>query len=389
MPVTNSAIAEELNKIGVHKASLRIFLDRIEIKPLKLFNVRTPAANILKQELLGAGADCAINENCVTGKVDHTDVLLLGSVKNYAELLRKLEPMSFFGLPHIAEQIKQYLEQLKPKTVLADGRIIDYAHLQVMGIINLTKDSFFAGSRRTGTEEAVHVAGEMLADGADILDIGAESTRSGAIPASEQDELKKITASVGAIKNAYPQCIISVDTYRPNIMRAAIDCGADIINDITGASNPEMTALTLEKNVPIIIMHMQGNPQNMQENPCYNDVVKEVLQFFSERIETLKQKGIGKDKIIIDPGIGFGKTLEHNLELIRRIKEFSAMGIPYLLAASRKTCIGETLGGLPPEERLEGTIALSCHAVSAGAQMVRVHDVKENVRAIRMMEAVR
>lgn len=389
IPITLCALAEELKNIGVHPVSVKIFQNRSEIKPLKIYNVRTPAANILKQELLSCGGDCAVNKDCVTGKTQYSDVLLLGTARTYDDLLRKLKPMKFFGLQQIAAQLKHYLQMVHPVTVLADGRVLSYERMRVMGIINLTNDSFYEKSRRESAKDALMAAAKMLEEGADIIDIGAESTRPGSSPISEEQELLRIIPVVEEIKKKFPGSIVSVDTYRPTVAKTAIECGADIINDITAASDPAMGDLAAQKNVPIILMHMQGTPKNMQQNPQYDDIIEEMLAFFKERSDMLKEKGIGNDKIIIDPGIGFGKNFEHNLTLIKRISEFTAFGLPYLLAASRKTCIGEALGGLSPEERLAGTIALSCQAVVAGAQIVRVHDVKENVQAIRMMEAVR
>lgn len=389
IPVTMTALIAELKNIGVHPASYEIFKNRSAIVPLKVYNVRMPAANIIKQEMLSSGADCAVNANCITGKVDYTDVLLLGTVKHYHELIKKLEVMTFFGIPNISKQLLAYLEFSAPSTVLADGRVLDYKKMCVMGIMNMTPDSFFVGSRQDSIDKALLTAETMLQAGAQILDIGGESTRPGAQAVKDEEEQKRILPVIEAIKQKLPQSIISVDTYNPTTMQRAIDCGADIINDITGASNPLMVEIAVKNNVPIIVMHMQGTPQTMQEKPQYTDVVKEVAEFLQQRRDELLQQGIEKQKIIIDPGIGFGKTVEHNLVLMNRLTELTGMGLPVLLATSRKKTIGDVLGGLPAEERLEGTIALSCQAVTQGVQMVRVHDVKENVRAIRMLEAVR
>jgi dihydropteroate synthase len=389
LPVSASALEEELQRIGVHPGSLPIFRARAAIMPLKLYGVRTPAANILKQELLGGGADCAVHRDCVSGRTEKTDVLLLGTLKAYRELLRKITPMPFFGLPEIAGELRDYLERPGPRTRLAGGRELDYSRVLVMGIVNVTGDSFYAASRTPGAEGAAAAAGRMLDEGADIIDVGAESTRPGARPASLEDELERLIPAIRAIKKRFPYSVVSADTYRAAVARAAIDEGADIINDITGAAAPEMIRLVAGRGVPVVITHMRGVPETMQESPAYDDVVREVFAFLAERGAALAGAGVGREKIIVDPGIGFGKTTGNNLELLRRLNELTGLGYPVLLAASRKTVIGETLGGLEPEERLEGTVALSCQAVMAGAGMVRVHDVKENVRAIRMLEAVR
>lgn len=389
IPITFSALKEELEKIGVHFASVGIFVNRSQIIPLKVYDVRMPAANIIKQEMLSSGADCAVNANCITGKVDYSDILLLGTKKHYYELIKKLAAMNFFGIPKIVQALRDYLEQDVPKTFLADGRLLDYKKMCVMGIINITPDSFFSGSRKKNIDDALLTASEMLANGAQILDIGGESTRPGSQKVSIEQEQERILPVIEAIKKELPQSIISVDTYNPSTMQKAIDCGADIINDITGANNPLMVDIAVKNHTPIIIMHMQGLPMTMQDKPEYVDVVKEVVYFLQERKNILLEAGLKKEKIIIDPGIGFGKTKEHNLIILNRLKELKSIGLPILLAASRKKTIGEVLDDLPAEERLEGTIALSCQAVVEDVQMVRVHDVRENIRAIRMLEAVR
>ncbi len=380
---------DELQKIGVHPGSLAIFQNRSQILPLKIFRVRMPAANILKQEAISVGADCALNCGCVTGKVEDSDVILFGTRKQYYELLEKLKPMTFFGLPALCGALRSFLAQKPPETVLADGRTLGYARTAVMGIINLAQDSFYAGSRQSGLADILRTAAAMLDDGADILDLGAESTRPGAQPVMETLEQERLLPAVAALKKAFPGSIVSVDTYRASTACRAIECGADIINDVSAAGDPGMAPLAAKTGVPLVIMHMKGSPSNMQDDPQYEDVVREVCEFFARRIEALSQAGITGDKLIIDPGIGFGKKVEHNLTLMRRLKELGSFGLPVLLAASRKGTVGQVLGGLPPEDRLFGTVALSCQAVVSGAQLVRVHDVRENVQAIRMLEAVR
>ncbi len=389
LSITLAALEKELQSIGVHPASVSIFKERSAIEPVKIFKVRMPAANILKQEAISSGADCAVNVGCATGSVDYSDVILLGTRKQYRELLRKLQPMTFFGLPALAERLEAFLGRLAPRTALADGRELDYSRMAVMGIINLTEDSFYAPSRRQGLSAVLKTAEGMLADGADILDLGAESTRPGAQPVADADEEARLLPAVEALKKAFPQSIVSVDTYRTVTASAALDCGADMINDITAAADPGMAELIARSKAPIIAMHMQGEPRTMQVAPHYTDVVREVCEFLASRRDELLAAGVGEEKIILDPGIGFGKTVQQNLELMGRLGEIASLGQPVLLAASRKGTIGKVLGGLPGEERLYGTLALSCQAVVAGAHMVRVHDVRENTEAIRMLEAVR
>ena len=377
----------EIARLGVHPASCGIFAAKSRIVPLKLTQVRTPAANIIKQEMLAAGGDCAVPGNCILNDTKYVDAVLLGTVKHYRILVRKLAQMPFFGLAKIREDLQMLLSQQQPVTLLADGRQLTYEKMRVMGILNVTPDSFYSGSR-VGAD-VVARAEQMLADGADILDIGGESTRPGSDAVSVEEEIRRVVPAIEAVKKALPQCVISVDTYHAQTAQAAVNAGADIINDVTALTGDEaMAQVAAASKVPVVLMHMRGTPKTMQQNCEYTNVVTEVAAYLQQRAEELAGLGIGADKIILDPGIGFAKNTEQNLELLRGLDALTSFGCPVLLAASRKTVIGDVLGGLPPQERLEGTIALSLQAVYAGANMVRVHDVKENVRAIRMLEAV-
>ncbi|EJP6473552.1 dihydropteroate synthase [Clostridium botulinum] len=389
--LNKNSFPEELKKIEVHEGSLNIFMNKNSIMPLKIFNVLSPAANIIKQEMMALGGDCAISTYCVNCKRETSDIILLGTNRQYKKLLEKLKYMTFFRIQEIKDELENYINNHKKlKTVLRDGREINYENLKVMGIINCTPDSFYEGSKKSSVEEALKTAENMLKDGAEILDIGGESTRPGSDPVSEEEEIKRVVPVIKEIKNKFKDVIISIDTYRANTAKAAIEAGADIVNDISAMTYDEnMVNVVKEYNVPVILMHVKGKPKDMQVDPVYKDFMKEVHLYFKERIDYCKQYGVKEDKIILDPGIGFGKTVEHNLKLMNRIEELKSFNLPVLLAASRKSTIGKILGDLPTEERLEGTIALSCLAVDAGLQMVRVHDIKENTRAIRMLEAVR
>ncbi|GAE01325.1 dihydropteroate synthase [Clostridium botulinum B str. Osaka05] len=389
--LNRNSFPEELSKIEVHEGSINIFMNKNSITPLKIFNVLAPAANIIKQELMALGGDCAINKYCVNCKVETSDIILLGTDRQYKKLLPKLKYMTFFRIQEIAVELENYIKNNGVvKTVLKDGREINYENLKVMGIINCTPDSFYEGSRKKSIEEALKTAEKMLKEGAEILDIGGESTRPGSDPIDEEEEIKRVVTVIREIKNKFKDAIISIDTYRANTAKAAIEAGADIVNDISAMKYDEnMVKVVKEYNVPVILMHVKGKPKDMQIDPVYKDLMKEIHLYFSERIDYCRIHGITENKIILDPGIGFGKTVEHNLKIMNRIEELKSFNLPVLLAASRKATIGKVLGDLPTEERLEGTIALSCLAVDAGLQMMRVHDVKENTRAIRMLEAVR
>jgi len=389
LPIPNCNLRYELSNIGVHPASIDIFMNKSSILPLKVLKVRTPAANIIKQEMLSCGGDCAINAGCVVCAQDYSDILLFGTRKQYLLLLKKLSQMPYFGLPKLKEALTSFLENIPLRTVLADNRTLDYDHVIVMGIINITPDSFYAGSRINGISDVISRAGKMLNDGAEVLDIGGESTRPGSDSIAPKEEISRIVPVVKALRNEYPQSVLSIDTYHAETAAAAIDSGADLINDISAMEyDAKMSEVIIRNNVPVILMHMRGTPKNMQQNTEYGNVVEEVASYLRGRAELLRSKGLSKEKIILDPGIGFAKNVKHNLRLMQGLEEMTRFDYPVLLAASRKSTIGKVLGDIPPEERLSGTIATSCQAVYAGANMVRVHDVKENVQAIRMLEAI-
>ncbi|MBO5168043.1 MAG: dihydropteroate synthase [Phascolarctobacterium sp.] len=388
LKVNKEMLADAMESIGVHKASLPIFANKNQILPLKLLQVRTPAANIIKQEMLAAGGDAAVPTGCVLNKDKYSDVLLLGTRKHYNLLLKKLELMPYFGMDKVKAELKAVLNEEKLQTVLADGRVLNYDKVLIMGILNITPDSFYENSR-TAIEEVVAKAGQMLADGADILDIGGESTRPGSEAVAAEEEQARVLPVIEALRKAYPDAVLSIDTYRASTARLAIEAGADIINDISAMeADAEMIDVVCETKAPIILMHMRGTPKDMQNQCEYKNVVEEVAVYLAERAELLRERGVGADKIILDPGIGFAKNAEQNLKLMRDLHALTSFGYPVLLATSRKGTIGKVLGDLPAEERLEGTIATSCQAVYAGANMVRVHDVKENLRAVRMLEAI-
>ena len=258
----------------------------------------------------------------------------------------------------------------------------------IMGILNVTPDSFSDGGKFNEIDDALIQVRKLVAEGADIIDIGGESTRPGAKIVSIEEEISRVVPVIEAIRKEM-DVVISIDTYRASTAEAALAAGADIINDVTAMEgDAAMSDLVVGSKVPIILMHMRGTPKNMQQNCEYKNVVTEVAAYLLQRANVLEKRGVTKEKIIFDPGIGFAKNIEQNLQLIKGLKSLTGLGYPVLLAASRKSTIGSVLGGVPAEERLEGTIAASCQAVYAGAQMVRVHDVQENLRAIRMLEAI-
>lgn len=273
---------------------------------------------------------------------------------------------------------------------LSSNKKYVFDNMKIMGIINATPDSFFEGSRVATIETALERAKRMIAEGADILDIGGESTRPGCDPVSEEEEINRVVPVIREIRKINSEILISVDTYRAKTAKEAIEAGADIVNDISAMTfDDNMADVVKEYNVPVILMHIKGSPKNMQKDPHYDDVLAEVMEFFKERINYGLSKGISRDKFILDPGIGFGKNFDHNMELIRKIDYFKTLDLPILLAVSRKSSIGQALGNLPPQERLEGTMAITCYAAMKDVDAIRVHDVLENKRAARMIEVLK
>jgi dihydropteroate synthase len=255
----------------------------------------------------------------------------------------------------------------------------------IMGILNVTPDSFSDGGLFNDVDTAVAHVKKMISDGADLIDVGGESSRPGSEPLSEKEELTRILPVVTRLVNDV-SVPISIDTYKPLVADTCLKAGAHLINDITGLTNPNMRRVASKNNVPVILMHMLGTPKIMQQKPVYQDLLGELIAFFQKQIALAHKTGI--QQIIIDPGIGFGKTVEHNLQILKHLEIFETLGCPLLVGPSRKSFIG-TITGLPVNERLEGTIAAVTVAVMNGANIVRVHDVKECRRAIQVVDAIR
>lgn len=258
----------------------------------------------------------------------------------------------------------------------------------VMGILNITPDSFYDGSRRMSVDSALAAGIAMAQAGAHIIDIGGESTRPGAQAVSQDEEMARVLPVVRELRRAV-NVPIAIDTYKEKIAREALRAGADIVNDISALNyDSKMVSLVAGEGVPVVLMHMQGTPRTMQAQPHYHDVVSEVRDFLAARVRYAVNHGVSPEAIVVDPGIGFGKTLEHNLALLRGLPILSGLGHPLLVGASRKTFIGKILD-LEPQDRLEGSLAAAVAAVLAGANLVRTHDVAETVKAVRVADAIR
>lgn len=390
-------LEEEMAKVGAESAGIARMIHKAVGLVVKVHGVRTPAALILKEEMLSKGGDAAIHHDCITNRVERSDVLLMGSEVAFNRVVADLHAQPF-SLPHIADQISRAIGCYKsagPRTP-ADEELPArlrpfYSALRertlVMGILNVTPDSFSDGGLYRDTEAAIGHGVQMVEDGADVIDVGGESSRPGAEPLSVEEELSRVIPVIEALAQRV-QAPVSIDTYKPEVARAALDAGASMVNDITGLADADMRALAAERKVPAVVMHMKGTPRTMQKNPVYADVVSEIMAFLRERVAAAVAAGLPEEFVIVDPGIGFGKTAEHNLEIIRKLADFKSLGLPILIGTSRKAFIGKVLGGLPSGERLEGTAATVALSIANGANIVRVHDVKEMVRVARTADAV-
>jgi dihydropteroate synthase len=391
------SLKQIMQEIKVDNYGIKIMVPKGIDRLIKINSLSCIAANILKQEMLSLGADAAIARDALTGKARKTDCLLMGNLAQFNRLSQKLKAQPF-GLSKLAKELTKGLENYQKEEFILDlGKYrlnFKPGRTYVMGIVNLTPDSFsgdglYSSSvvrKPSSVQNVINFAEKMVKDGADIIDIGGESSRPGAKSISVKEELKR-TISVIKLLAKKIKVPISIDTYKPQVARQALDNGAVMVNDITGLRNPKMARLITKYKAGVVIMHMKGNPRMMQRNPIYKSLIDEIMEYLAQAIERACQAGINKNKIIIDPGIGFGKTVEHNLEILKNLSEFKILGRPILVGPSRKSFIGKILD-VEPQERIFGTVASCVLAAKFGAQMVRVHDVKAVKQALRVSNAI-
>lgn len=387
-------LRQELEKIGVHPRGIERIFPRSQFLAVKLENISRPQCHIIKQGMLAAGGDAAVNWQVVSEEVDRSNIILLGTNEEINRFSQHLQAQPF-DLPQIGQLIQQTIERFKntPSTIPypavpagRQGGALRLDKTNIMGILNVTPDSFSDGGKFYDRNQAIEHALRMIEHGADIIDVGGESTRPGAAPVSIEEELTRTIPVIKGIKQAQPEALISIDTYKAQVAETALQAGAQMVNDISGFGfDSALPRIIAQYKVPVIIMHLQGTPRNMQENPVYQDLISEMVAYFRERIKTAMEAGIPGEQIIIDPGIGFGKKPEHNYEILNRLDEFKTLGQALMLGPSRKSFIGYVLN-LPVNERLEGTAAAVTLAISKGAQIIRVHDVKEMVRVARICD---
>lgn len=374
-----------LEQIGVDPGAFPYLLPKAQFYWIKIKDISYRAANIIKQEMLSKGGEAAVARQALSLE-GSGDVLLMGTRKHYYLLLKKLKVQPF-GLIKVAEEIEKILSGLEQ-----NEHTIDLPHGQclklgkrtlIMGILNITPDSFSDGGKYLNPEKAVERAQEMLDQGADIIDIGAASSRPGAILAGEEEELSRLLPVLDKLAG---KMIISIDTFRGRVARASLARGAHIINDIGQLQLDEgLLPVLVEKQAPVILMH---NRRHLRKNEPYQDLIADILNELDESMEMAVKAGLPDNKIIVDPGIGFGKTPAENRLLLKRLRDFRSLGKPVLLAASRKAFIGATLS-LDVDQRLEGSLAAVAIGIINGADIVRVHDVEATRRLAEMIDAVR
>ncbi len=362
-----------LTKLGVDGGGVDILASKTSHHVIYISDLHVGGANVLKQDALSIGADLAVPRGTVLATTPKVDCVLIATTKQLQVLSLK-ELAQPFGLKELAHKLKEFVKIQKP------------AKVDIMGVINANEDSFYSGSRFSSSN-AMDKINEMIEEGADIIDIGGVSSRPNAAVVSAKEEMRRVQYIYALIKREelYKRARFSCDSYEPEVINAALDSGFSIVNDITGLVNDEVCRLCASYDATAIIMHMQGTPQTMQEKPLYENVVTDVYEFLKER--TLKAESFGVKDIILDVGIGFGKTLEDNLTLIRGLENFLTLKRPLLVGASRKSMI-DKIDASSVENRLAGTLTLHLEALRNGASTLRVHDVKEHVQALKTQKAL-
>jgi len=381
---TPNQLEIEFNRIGVHPGGVDIMRDKFRFQTFKIKNLDNRGASILKQDFLSIGGEVAISGKIQMFELGENDVFLSGTVKQYKKLILKLR-IQPFKLKEVGIQLEHYFNEKEKSKLFCGFNSTEFP--LIMGILNTTPDSFFDGGRNETIEDSLKSVEKMINQGVHIIDIGGESTRPGAKPVSKKEELNRVIPVIKAIKKKF-NVVISVDTVKSEVAKAALIEGAEIVNDISfGEVDANIFKVVEEYKAHYVGMHMKGTPRTMQKNPIYDDVIFEIREYLRKRVEKAIELGVSKDRLAIDPGIGFGKTEFHNLEIIKNISSFSSIGYPVLIGASRKSLIGKLLN-LNIENRLSPTIAITCYATLNGVSILRVHDVFETVSAVKMMKLI-
>lgn len=397
---TQDKIRAEMEKIGADARGIAIMTRKASFRAVKLEGLNFAAANIIKQEMLSKGGEAVTSRLVYSKKETESDVLLLGTLRHYRDLLKKLRMQPFKSLVAIASEVEQALaryagDELQPLTIA--GKTFNWGErTYVMGVVNVTPDSFSGDGTGDDIEGALDQAWRMIEEGADIIDVGGESTRPGSEPVSSEDELRRVIPVIERLAQS-TDVPISIDTYKAKVAEEALAAGAHLVNDVWGLRmDPPLGGLVARHQVPVVLMHNRSRPKDAVQTERlggrylgveYEDLMADIIRELRESMALAIEAGIEREKIIVDPGIGFGKTVEQNLQVMAELAELKVLGRPILLGPSRKSFIGYTLD-LSAGERIEGTAAAVAIGIANGADIVRVHDVKEMVRVARMTDAM-
>ena len=388
--ITNAREAiHQMEEEGVDATGMKLMKEKTLHFNLLVEGIRPRTASLLKQEMLSVGGDAALNRNGLDCSASETGAILMGTQRQFQKLLLKLDQNT--DLHPLSESLKETLKNIAKTHFAIRCRQKKYPlgkRTLLMGILNITPDSFSDGGQYFDKERAIAHGIRMAEEGADILDIGGESTRPGSKPLPLEEELRRVIPVIEVLAKKL-EVPISIDTYKSTVAEKAIDAGAQIINDISGLHfDPDLGKVAAKKDVPLILMHIRGTPEIMQKDVHYNSLFSEILQYLKESVQRAESAGVDPQQIIIDPGIGFGKTVEDNLLIIKNLSEFRILGKPILLGTSRKNFIGKILNA-EADERLEGTLSTIAIGVLNGAHIIRCHDVLQAKKAITVADAIR
>jgi dihydropteroate synthase len=388
---TPAEIAREVERtdsdpegVGIMTRKGRVLLIRLDGIPLK-------AAPLIKQEMLALGADSAHAKGVADLSVEQSAVVLLGTPGQYAHLIPKLrrQPFQLKAVADALEAVLGNYTRTGPRLLEGLHRSVTLGNsTAVMGVLNITPDSFSDGGLFDQPDVAIARGLEIEAEGARILDVGAESSRPGATPISAAQELERLRNVLPALHDRL-KIPISIDTQKPEVAQAAFDLGADLINDVSGLRDAEMRRVVARSGAPVIVVHMRGTPETMQQNLEYADLRTEVYDGLATAVARAVEDGVAPEQLLVDPGIGFGKSGEQNLDLLHHLSEFRSLGCPVVVGASRKSFLGKAMGGAATDPRIEASLAAAVVAALGGVAVVRAHDVAPTVRALAVADAVR
>jgi len=404
-----ASLRQEMAAIGVDPRGMDIMTPKGRSHLIKVEKLTFPAASILKQEMLAKGGEAALSGEIYMGGERTTDVLLMANERTMQRMLETLRIQPLPSLQQLAEELTVALQHSHgseyPSCRIGSREFKWGERTYVMGIINVTPDSFSGDgvcreeegeASGLATKRGIAQALAFLDEGVDIIDVGGESTRPGAAPIDAEAELARVIPIIQGLRQA-TDAPISIDTYKATVAAQALDAGADLVNDVWALQmDPDLAPLVAERRVPVILMHNRSKPKDAAQQKRlgghyvgvqYDDLMADVIRELRQQVERAVQAGISRERIIIDPGIGFGKTVEQNLHLLSHMDELRVLGLPILVGPSRKSFIGYTLN-LPPQERQEGTAAAVALSIARGANMVRVHDARAMVRVARMSDAI-